>query len=131
MATKLSRRKISSHVAKQILAGDGSAIDNLAALLVDEGRQREAELIVKDIESELTRHGELVVTVEAARPVDETVRAEIKQMFEGKQVHIREVIRPELIGGVRISTPTSRLDASLARKIADLRAIKIDEEKHE
>lgn len=131
MATKLSRRKISSHVAKQILAGDDSVIDGLAALLVESGRQREAELIIKDIESELARRGELVVTVEVARPIGGETRAEIEQMFDGKKVHIREIIRPELIGGVRISTPTKRLDASLARKLADLRAIKIDEEKHE
>lgn len=127
MATRLSRRKIATHVADCLLAGESAVIDSLAALIVSDGRQREAELIVRDIEAELAVRGELVVTVEAARPIDSATRAQIEQMFKGKKVHIREEIKPELIGGVRITTPTERLDATLAKKIADLRSKKTGE----
>ena len=41
------------------------------------------------------------------------------------QVRLREIIRSELIGGVKITTPTQVLDATIAKKLNDLRAKKI------
>lgn len=41
------------------------------------------------------------------------------------QVRLREIIRSELIGGVKITTPTQVMDATIARKLNDLRAKKI------
>ena len=37
----------------------------------------------------------------------------------------REIIRSELIGGVKITTPTQVIDATIAKKLNDLRAKKI------
>ena len=41
------------------------------------------------------------------------------------QVRLREIIRSELIGGVKITTPTQVMDATIAKKLTDLRAKKI------
>ena len=41
------------------------------------------------------------------------------------QVRLREIIRSELIGGVKITTPTQVMDATIAKKLNDLRAKKI------
>ena len=41
------------------------------------------------------------------------------------RVRLREIIRSELIGGVKITTPTQVLDATIAKKLNDLRAKKI------
>ena len=41
------------------------------------------------------------------------------------QVHLCEIIRSELIGGVKITTPTQVMDATIAKKLNDLRAKKI------
>ena len=41
------------------------------------------------------------------------------------QVYLREIIRSELIGGVKITTPTQVMDATIAKKLNDLRAKKI------
>ena len=41
------------------------------------------------------------------------------------QVRLREIIRSELIGGVKIATPTQVMDATIAKKLNDLRAKKI------
>ena len=41
------------------------------------------------------------------------------------QVRLREIIRSELIGGVKITTPTHVMDATIAKKLNDLRAKKI------
>ena len=41
------------------------------------------------------------------------------------QVRLREIIRSELIGGVKITTPTQMMDVTIAKKLNDLRAKKI------
>lgn len=41
------------------------------------------------------------------------------------QVRLREIIRSELIGGVKITTPTQVMDATIAKKLNGLRAKKI------
>lgn len=41
------------------------------------------------------------------------------------QVRLREIIRSELIGGVKITTPTQVMDVTILKKLNDLRAKKI------
>lgn len=125
MAGRLSRRKLAIHAAERLIAGDSAVVDELAALLIDERREREADLLVRDIEDQLAQRGEMVVVVEAARTIDSDTKRQIEQLFPGKNVSIREVIRPELIGGFRLMTPTQLLDISLAKKLSDLRAMKV------
>lgn len=125
MAGRLSRRKLAIHAAERLIADDSAVVDELAALLIDERREREADLLVRDIEDQLAQRGEMVVVVEAARTIDSDTKRQIEQLFPGKNVSIREVIRPELIGGFRLMTPTQLLDISLAKKLSDLRAMKV------
>lgn len=125
MSGRLSRRSIAMHAADRLYAGDNTVIDEIAALLVSEGRVRELSLLVRDIEERLESMGLLVITVETARALDTTGKRQINEMFPGKTVQIREVLRPELIGGCRIMTPRQMLDASLAARLASLRAMKV------
>ncbi len=125
MSSRLSRRTLATHVAQRLVEGDGSVIEELAALLIDDGRVREADILARDIENQLAILGEVVVTVESAQPIDDSVRARISKMFEGKTVHIREIVRKELIGGVKISTPTRMLNETVAAKLAALKAMKV------
>ncbi len=173
------RRKLAQHAAERLLAGDAAVIDELAALIVHERREREIDLLVQDIEAELAERGTVVVTVESARALDAATKDEIKRLLlsnsgmeslasvEGRsaarasrkdarsevrapetdgsdratqhvelpdtevpsdriaQVRLREIIRSELIGGVKITTPTQVMDATIAKKLNDLRAKKI------
>lgn len=173
------RRKLARHAAERLLKGDVTVIDELAALIVHERREREIDLLVQDIEAELAAHGTIVATVESATPLDEATKDAIKRLLssnsgmeslasvEGRsaarasrkdarsearvpeadgsdratqhvelpdtevpsdriaQVRLREIIRSELIGGVKITTPTQVMDATIARKLNDLRAKKI------
>ena len=173
------RRKLAQHAAERLLAGDAAVIDELAALIVHERREREIDLLVQDIEAELAERGTVVATVESATPLDEVTKDAIKRLLssnsgmeslasvEGRsvarasrkdvrsearapetdgsdhaaqhvelsdteipsdriaQVRLREIIRSELIGGVKITTPTQVMDATIARKLNDLRAKKI------
>ena len=157
------RRKLAQHAAERLLAGDAAVIDELAALIIAERREREIDLLVQDIEAELAERGTVVATVESARALDATTKDAIKRLLssnsgmeslasvEGRSaarasrkdarsearapetdgsgqsvnVLLRESIDQALIGGFRLRTPTATLDATIAKKLNDLRAKKI------
>ena len=127
------RRKLARHAAERLLAGDAAVIDELAALIVHERREREVDLLVQDIEAELAERGTVVATVESATPLDAATKDEIKNLLSSKtnasdqdiNVLLRESIDQALIGGFRLRTPTATLDATIAKKLNDLRAKKI------
>ena len=125
MAGRLSRRALATFVAKEVLAGNDQIIDWLAALLIEERREREADLLVRDIESILADSGQMIVRVDTARPLDVATKKEIESMFDQHEVHIKETVRPELIGGVKITTPTQSLDRTIAKKLEMLRTAEI------
>lgn len=126
---RVSRRALAQYAAERLLAGDAAVIEELAALLVAEGRQRDAALLVRDIEGAMAERGTVVATVESARALDAATRRSIEELLgDATQIHLREVVRPELIGGVKITTPTQVMDATIAKKLDTLRAKKSEEE---
>lgn len=125
MTQWLSRRTLAAFAAREILAGNERVFEQLAALLVEERREREADMLVRDIEAQLAEAGHVVARVETARALDGTARAEVEAMFAGKTVYIQEVVRPELIGGLRVVTPTQALDGTIAKKLKTLRMAEI------
>ena len=101
------RRKLARYAAERLLAGDATVIDELAALIISERREREIDLLVQDIEAELAEHGTIVATVESARVLDLATKDEIKNLLSSKtnasdqdvKVLLRESIDQALIGG--------------------------------
>ena len=122
---RTSRRRLAEYVAERLLADDGSVIAELAALIITERREREIELIVRDIEDSLARRGVLVATVETATQLTDNVRAEIVKLLDASEVKLREIIAPELIGGVRVRTPGAVLDGTIVQKLHTLKSKKI------
>lgn len=127
MADKLSRRKIAQFVAdratskKQLTA----AIEQVAGYLVDSRRVREATLVVRAIEDELAARGSVIATVTTAHPLDATLRTTIEKLISAKELSLREQVDPEVIGGVRIETPGSKLDATIQTKLLALSRAKL------
>ena len=146
------RRKLARHAAERLLEGDVTVIDELAALIVHERREREVDLLVQDIEAELAERGTIVATVESATPLDVATKDAIKRLLSsnsgmesltsvegrsaarapevdtsGRSVNVllRESIDQALIGGFKLRTPTATLDATIAKRLNDLRAKKI------
>lgn len=151
---RVSRRKLAMYAAERLLAGDETVIDELAALVVAEKRERELDLLVRDIEAEMADRGTIVATVESARELDASTKSEIERLLtsvEGRsaarvspddtrsearapeagvssrdlKVLLRESIDKTLIGGFKLRTPTQSLDATMSKKLHDLRAGKI------
>lgn len=129
----VSRRKLAKYAAEQILAGNDAVLEEIAGLLIYEKHEREIDLLVRDIEAELAERGEIVASVESARALDDNTRRKIEQFLaaavSGKnskpKVSLRESIDPTLIGGLKLRTPTATLDATVLKKLNDLRAKKI------
>ena len=127
------RRKLARHAAERLLKGDVTVIDELAALIVHERREREVDLLVQDIEAELAERGTVVATVESATPLDTVTKDKIKNLLSSKtnasnqdiNVLLRESIDQALIGGFKLRTPTATLDATIVKKLNDVRAKKI------
>ena len=122
---RTSRRRLAEYVAERLLADDVSVIAELAALIVTERREREIELIVRDIEDSLARRGVLVATVETATQLTDSVRAEIVKLLDASEVKLHEIVAPELIGGVRVRTPGAVLDGTIVQKLHTLKSKKI------
>lgn len=129
----VSRRKLAKYAAEQILAGNDAVLEEIAGLLIYEKHEREVDLLVRDIEAELAERGEIVASVESARALDGSTRRKIEQFLataasdknSKPKVSLRESIDPTLIGGFKLQTPTATLDATVLKKLNDLRAKKI------
>ena len=129
----VSRRKLAKYAAEQILAGNDAVLEEIAGLLIYEKHEREVDLLVRDIEAELAERGEIVASVESARALDDNTRRKIEQFLataasdknSKPKVSLRESIDPTLIGGFKLRTPTATLDATISKKLNDLRAKKI------
>lgn len=129
MAQRLSRRKIAAYYADQLVAGKKSAPQELAAYLVETGRIRELELIVRDVEAALADRGVLLADVASSRELGEattkTLKAYLQATTKAATIHLRESVDPDLLGGVRISIPGSEMDATLRHRLNQLKASKI------
>ena len=127
MPARTSRRKLARYVAERLMNNDVTVVDEVAALLSHEKRQREVDLLVRDIQAELAERGLTVATVESARALTNEARSAIMTLLKKPQtvVQLSEVVRPELIGGFKLRTPTATLDATIANKLNDVRAKKI------
>ncbi len=127
MAIRLSRRKITSYIAQQLV--DGVEVEQLvrqlAAFLIDSRRTDEVGLIVRDIEYELTKRGVVLARVTSAFNLAEATRHAVTKLIQAKtgarQVQLHEFIDPSVLGGVKIDLPGLQLDATIARKLTLLR----------
>lgn len=127
MPVKLSRRKITHHVAISLSTGNNSSqiITQLAGFLVDTGRTKELDIIVRDIEYSLAEQG--IVSARAVTAFDLSVetRREIEAIINNRKkshdIQLQHVVDPDVLGGVKLDIPGFRLDTTLAHKLSTLR----------
>ncbi|OGL21797.1 hypothetical protein A2707_00380 [Candidatus Saccharibacteria bacterium RIFCSPHIGHO2_01_FULL_45_15] len=128
MAIRLSRRKIASYYADELIAGR-DIVRSLAAYLVDSRRLREIELIVRDIESALADRGVVVADVTTSRSLTDqaktAIQTYIKATTGAKSIELRQLIDDDLIGGVKVAVPGRELDATIRHRLNLLKATKV------
>lgn len=123
----LSRRKLAEYVASRIESGADvhHLIDQVAAYLIDTGREREVELMRRTIEIALAHRGIITAHVTSAHALSASERQAIIARIDASKVYLKETVDPSVIGGVRIETPGRRFDATIAhqlRKLAEMKA---------
>ena len=124
MAVRLSRRKIASFAADQLVAGVSAkkVLESVAAFLVDSRRTTEQELLVRDMEAELATRGVVVADITSAHPLSGEMKQQVAKLINAKQPHFRETIDPTVLGGVRVDIPGKRFDGTIRRKLTLLKA---------
>ncbi|MBC7942932.1 F0F1 ATP synthase subunit delta [Candidatus Saccharibacteria bacterium] len=127
MTMRLSRRKITSYIAQQLVNGVEAEqlVLKLASFLVYNGRTNELGLIVRDIEYELSKRGVALARVTSAFDLTEAtsdaVTKLIKDQTGAHQVYLHQFIDPDVLGGVRIDLPGLQLNSTIARRLTTLR----------
>jgi len=129
MAEKISRRKLAAYAAERLGTGDTAdrVFAELAAYLIDTGRQREYELIVRDIEMALLSHDIAIATIVSARKLSAEAKkgleAYVKSEYQDiSTVMLRETVDEQALGGVKLIMPDKQLDATARTKLEKLGA---------
>ena len=125
MSAKLSRRKLAEYIADRAQNGTvpAEALKEVAAYLTQSRRVRELPLVVRTIEDVLAERGQVVARVTSARPLTEELRRSIEAQIGGT-VYMQQMVDERVLGGVKVTTPSRSLDATLIKRINSIRAAK-------
>lgn len=126
MADHLSRRKIAGYVAAEAVKGTSmkKLLREVAAYLIETGRTRDYELMVRDIEDALGREGIVIADISTAASEQAVSESAFKHLVpHAKQLIIRNHIDKSLLGGVLVELPGKQLDASIRSRLTKLRSL--------
>ncbi len=123
---KISRSRIARQVVDQLESGRSvkQVVLELAAYLVNEKRQKELDMIIRDIYDEYESRGVVLAEVTSARQLDQSVRQQIEQLVGGDRIELIEKVDPSVISGFKLSTPSRHMDATIRSRLAKLRESK-------
>ena len=127
MAMRLSRRKIAGYVAQQLVDGcdEKKLVSDLASFLIDNKRAGEIELIIRDVEYELSMRGVVLARVTSAFALTESTKKIITQMVkdetDAKHIQLSQFVEPKVLGGAKLDLPGRQFDGTIARKLLTLR----------
>jgi len=125
--TRLSRRSIAEYVANGLVKGDSKKelFSQLAAFLIDTGRTKELNLIVRDIEYFLAENGVVNATIisayELTAETKKALEAFVKKETNANHVSLSSMVEPAVLGGVKISIPGREVDQTIARQLTVLK----------
>lgn len=106
----------------------GRYLTGLNKVLSRERKTSLMPLILTQIEFLVAQEaGIKIIEIETATPISESERSKIinqltKKIKRQEVIELREVIRPSLIGGLKIKIGDQVIDDSIQTKLADLRA---------
>lgn len=128
MAAKISRRKLAEYVAAELVADNKDVLRSLAAYLIDTRREREAELIVRDVAVAMEGRGVVLVETVSATALTADIRRHIQSLIKKRSsnatIYLDEKIDPSVLGGIKVTTPTAIYDTTIEQNINALRALK-------
>lgn len=122
---KISRSKLARFIADELQAGRGqAALQEVAAYLIETGRTREVDMVVRAVYDELETRGVVVATVTSREALDTSLTDAIKRLVGASELHLATRLDPSVIAGVRVETPSRLMDATVAHRLTKLREVK-------
>lgn len=116
---KLSRGQL----ADFILGNRGKdAIQQVAGYLVANGRSKEIDLVIREVESRMDAAGRTVARVRSARKLSADEQRGVVKMLKNEDANIKSVeiineVDPSLLGGVIVRTPKLEVDVSIRNRL--------------
>ena len=104
----------------------GHMTERFIAILVRKGREGMVAEIAEGFQRVYRQeHGILLAEVRSAVPLSDNARDQVRKMAEerhpGKSILLEETVEPSLIGGVVVRIGDEQVDASVSRRLSDLR----------
>lgn len=125
---KLTRRKVAAFVAAELHKGANprQLAQMAVAYLADQKQTNQLEMLIRDIEQALAEHhGTVAIRLASARPLSDQARVAIQSFVQAAEraqssIVVDEVVNPDLIGGVVVTTPGSIFDSSVRTQLRQL-----------
>ena len=121
---KLSRSKLALVLSDQLPKSNNPKrfASEVAAYLLSEGRTRELDSLLRDMQQDLADDGRLEATAVSAFPMSDKnladAKAALKKAFpSAKQIIISQRIDPDVIGGIRLELANQQLDVSVRSRL--------------
>lgn len=127
MPGRLSRRSMAEYMAISLIEGQSKKklFQQLAGYLVDTKRTNELDLIIRDIEFQLSEKGIVQASVISAFELtNETKKALttfVKAKTKADHVSLSNMVDPTVLGGVKITVPGRELDQTIAHQLTVLK----------
>lgn len=127
MSIRLSRRKLSNYYASALINGEepSKIAAQLAAYLVESRRTKELQLIIDDIEYQLSLKGVVAATVTSAHSLDKLAKDAIVDLIhkttDATQIQLTECLDSNLLGGIKLEFAGSKLDTTITRRLNTLK----------
>lgn len=128
MPVRLSRQQLSRYYAKSLLGGADvkKLAMQLAAYLIESGRTKELQMIISDIEYQMSLNGVVIANVTSAHNLDEIAKIALIDFVykhtDARHVHLKERVDPTVLGGIRLKFIGAELDTTIARRLTTLKA---------
>ena len=116
---KLSRAQLADFI---ISDKSNDAAKQVAAYLVANGRSKEVDLVIREVEARLEKDGRAVARVQSARKLSADEQRNIIKTLKSQNSDINSVeiineIDPSLVGGVVVRTPSTEVDVSIRGRL--------------
>lgn len=123
-----SRRALAAYAVDQLLASAPirRLSQQLAAALIVSNKQKEAELLERDIAAELENRGlAALAIVTSANKLSAHFKMQLAEQIKKatgvERVTMDEKIDPSVLGGIRIETANHRWDRTVTRQLSDIK----------
>jgi F-type H+-transporting ATPase subunit delta len=127
---KVSRRALANWAAEQLVDGKSakSVAKHLAAVLQQSAMTNQVEFLMNDIAWELEQQkalavGKVITANDLSRQLEQALANQIQKATGAKEVVIEKSIDKSVIGGLRIETASNVWDATVARKLSELKEV--------